>query len=195
MKLKIGALIGLLLMLIGLLALGVACYIRFESFLPLVFLVIADLIILIWYIKMLKRERKEKFCNECKQQFDFENDVEYEEINTYTKNHPYNPSRNGKQKITSLMYNVRFECTCSNCGRKKTFTKELYGGSEYSDGTLDIKDPEETIRSYFRTEGLSLNSGKNIFTSFITGIVSIILAIVIGFGTIPFLDSCEGGGF
>ena len=103
----------------GLLVLSYTIGNKFETNIPfLVMLAFEGIVIICTWASIIK-EKKEKFCNQCKRQYDFEEDVEYREINRYTKTYNYNPNNVSKQKIESLSYKIAFDCTCKNCNTKK----------------------------------------------------------------------------
>lgn len=179
MKVKLGAWISGAVAFVGVLVGGIICTVKFDSIIPLLLALLVEAIIFISCIFVTLREKKEKFCANCKQQYKFDDDIEYEEIERYTKSYRYDPSKDRKQKVESLTYKIGFDCTCPKCGAKKSYTKKLYGGAEYSDGSIDLKDPEQIISSYFKYQGLSVNDTKTIIAGFGVGVVSIFLGIVL----------------
>lgn len=192
MKVKVGAWIGGLVLFVGVLFLGIMSARRFETTTPLIIAILLELIIFGGCLYVTLQEKKEKFCNVCKRQFDFENEVEYEELNRYTKSYNIDLSKQSRQKTESLTYKVAFNCHCLECGNTKTFTKKLDGGAAYSDGTVNLKDPEKAIKDYFRFNGLSVNDGKSIIASIAIGAVSIVLAVFIGFSNMINFNFLKG---
>lgn len=179
MKVKLGAWISGAVAFVGVLIGGIICTVKFDSMIPLVLALLLEGIIFASCIFVTLREKKEKFCANCKRQYQFDNDIEYEEMERYTKTHKYNPAKETKQKVESLTYKISFDCTCSKCGAKKNYTKKLYGGAEYSDGSIDLKDPEQAISSYFRYQGLSVNDIKTVIAGYVVGAVSVLLGIIL----------------
>ena len=179
MKIKAGAWIGGLILFGSILFLGYTCYTEFESIILFICAIVLDLFLFMGFAIHTGKEKKEKFCSKCKKQFDFDEDIEYREINRYTRKFPGNESKQGKLRVESLTYKVAFTCTCSNCNTIKTFTQKLDGGAEYNDGTITLKDPEEAIESFFSYNGLSVNDPKSIAASFIVGILTIIASVAI----------------
>lgn len=192
MKLKIIAWLGLIAMFAGIVYLGYILTNIFSSIIPLIVLGLFAIIVIAVYVYNIFKEQKEKFCSNCKRQYDFDNGVEYHEIETYTKTHHYNPDSIGKQKIESLTYKVGFDCTCTYCGARKSFTKKIYGGAEYSDGSVDLKNPEDTIENYFTSSGLSANKTGNIVVSFIVAVITFVTALLLPLANFDWLSDIIG---
>lgn len=177
MKIKGGTWIAMLILTAGIIALGASLAMKLGENLILYIAIAFVLIVDISVISNAQKEKREKSCSKCKTQFDFD-DISYHEISRYTKTHSYNPSKSDRQIVESLTYKVQFDCTCANCGSKKSYVKKIHGGNAYSDGTVDIVDPEQAIESYYRGRGLSINNkSSNIFSSII-GIICLVIAIV-----------------
>lgn len=183
MKIKGGTWVAMLLVTVGIVALGASLAMKLGENLILYIAIAFVLIVDISVISQAQKEKREKCCSNCKTQFDFD-DISYHEISRYTKKYSYNPNGSDRQKIESLTYKVQFDCTCANCGSKKSYVKDIHGGNAYSDGTVDIVDPEQAIESYYRGRDLSANNkSSNIFASII-GIICLVIAIVIFSGGI-----------
>ena len=177
MKIKGGTWIAMLILTAGIIVLGASLAMKLGENLILYIAIAFVLIVDISVISNAQKEKREKSCSKCKTQFDFD-DISYHEISRYTKTHSYNPSKSDRQIVESLTYKVQFDCTCANCGSKKSYVKKIHGGNAYSDGTVDIVDPEQAIESYYRGRGLSINNkSSNIFSSII-GIICLVIAIV-----------------
>ena len=134
-------------------------------------------------------EKKEKFCSKCKEQFDFEEDVAYTEISRQLKTYRTNPNSDKRQVDERLYYNIRFDCTCGNCGEKKVYKKKMYGGCSYDDGSGELLDVEDVIEQWYQRPGLSVNHKKTIFAFMAVGVISIMLSIVMFI-----LPPLSGGG-
>lgn len=126
-----------------------------------------------------RREKKEKFCNKCGQVYGVD-DIEYEELRRYTKKNKITSQMTDRSVVESLYYKIRFDCTCSNCGAKKTFEKDICGGNAYFDGSQECIDPEETIEEYFSQPNLSLNDKRLSLGSLIVGILAFLVAGIVG---------------
>ena len=192
MKVKVGAWIGGLILFIGILFLGVSLFMKLESSIPLILAVLLLVILLISALIATVNEKKQKFCKVCKRQFDFDDEIEYSEIGRYTRTYKYDLSKSTRQKTESLTYKVAFTCTCKSCGNQKSYVKKIYGGAAYSDGSIDIKDPEDVIEKYFKYDGLSVNDKKTVVTSVCLGILSIILSIITAFADFSGITSYFG---
>ena len=183
MKIKGGTWFAMLLITAGIVALGASLAMKLGENLILYIAIAFVLIVDISVISQAQKEKREKCCSKCKTQFDFD-DISYHEISRYTQKYSYNPNGSDRQKIESLTYKVQFDCTCANCGSKKSYVKNIHGGNAYSDGTVDIVDPEQAIESYFRGRDLSANNkSSNVFTSII-GIICLVVAFLIFNGSI-----------
>ena len=163
----------------GSMAACLAGILLFGISIDLIFLGIAiDAVIVIALLIVTLRERKEKFCAQCKAQYDFENDVEYQEISRKLKTYKQNPNSDRRQVEEKLFYNVRFDCTCGKCGTKKTFKKKLCGGVCYDNGDGELLDVEDTIEKWYEQPGLTVNDRKSILVGFAIGAVSVLLSVV-----------------
>ena len=140
------------------------------------------LIILVSLVIITVKELKEKFCSSCKQQYDFDKDVEYCELSRQIKTLRTNPNSNSRQPVAKLYYKVRFDCTCGKCGAKKTFVKNLLGGTEYDDGDTNIVNVEDVIEKQYRYKGLSVNDNKTIGATIAIGVISVTLSIIVAIG-------------
>ena len=173
-----------LILLAGIAFLGYGFYTKLGTSVPLVIAGIIIAICLIGGIYYTNKEKKEKFCEVCKRPFNFDEEISYKEVRRYTTDHKYDPSRTSRQKITSLTYEVRFDCKCAICGNRKIYNKKIDGGEEYSDGTVNLKDPEEAIEDYFRYTELALNDPKFSKGASAIGIIAAVLGYLVGFTNI-----------
>ncbi len=179
MKIKTSAWISIAVCFVGLLVLANTIGNKLETNIPLYVMIVFEAIVMIVTLVSSRGEKKEKFCDVCHQQYDFEEDITYNVIRRYTKTHGYNPNNSSKQKIESLTYEVAFDCVCKKCNAKKSFVKKIDGGARYSDGTIDLKNPEESIEAYFKSEGLAIN--RNLGANIALGVIAIILSIILSF--------------
>ena len=155
MKIKPISWIALLVCMVGIFLVGVA--------LNLIWLgAIAEICVLFAVFPDVVRERKEKFCSSCKQQYDFDNDVAYTTISTESKR--LNPKRDPhkRQIKTIISSKIKFDCTCGNCGQSKSYTKKMPSTYFYDDGTFEDINLREEIENRYTAPGLSINGKKNI---------------------------------
>ena len=152
-----------------------ACWAITLPFLGLAFILLYVIVMIV----QVSKEKKQKFCEDCKIQYDFEEGVEYNEISRKLKNYHVNPESDKKQVEEKLWYTVRFKCTCQNCNKSKTFTKKIYGGCEYNTGEGELLDVEDAIEQWYAVPGLEINTQKSVVSGFIIGFVGIVLSIVL----------------
>jgi len=88
--------------------------------------------------------KKQISCNKCKTKFNLANDVSWEEVND---------DNDG----TRILSEVEFDCTCSNCGETKNFSKKFEvarvvqtGGSVHPREKIVRKNINSLVRNYFR---------------------------------------------
>ena len=169
MKIKASSWIAILLCLAGPLVL---CFAINLLWLGIAF----DVIVILTLLCTTLREKKEKFCSSCKEQYDFENEVAYTELSRNVKRFKYNPNSDRKQVAERLTYKIRFDCTCGKCGNKKSYVKKFNGGCSYFDGDVELENAEDVIEQWYRFPGLTVNEGKTKAFGFVVGILSLIVA-------------------
>ena len=95
------------------------------------------------------RRRK---CPKCKQAYDYDRDVSYEEIERGEKSFQVRYNQKGKQKCSEEWAKLHFECECNKCGHVREFNQKYVIAEQYynnPDYYWVNKQPEKIIKSAF----------------------------------------------
>ena len=182
--------VGVWLGMVGMICLSAALILTQifdKEILPVVgyFLVAVTAITYIAVIVMFFKNKKEMLCPKCKQYYNFNTDINYQLIDEIYKQHKINPNASTRQITESLTYKYQIDCTCHNCGHKRSFSWKTRGGNAYSDGTTQYTNPHNTIRNYWSSHSITGTSkGENIFGFVLMGICLIIAVLTLALGSI-----------
>jgi rubredoxin len=103
-----------------------------------VFIVTAIIFLIVFVVSCVKHTQViRSTCSECGEFYVYDTDVDAELNNVKT---------NAKNQTA----NVRFDCTCHNCGKSKTFYKEFTIASIDNNGNVTQHDLRTLARRYFK---------------------------------------------
>ncbi len=148
-----------------------------------VFVLIFDVLIAIILPISYSRARNMKLCKKCKTQYDYDNDIAYNEVSRYTKTRNVTDSKNSdpSKLITEqyfIVYNV--DCQCHNCGERRSYQKKVVAGEAHYDGSVKYNDPKQTMEQFYSNSFLGTKGQQKLIklASIALGIIGIILIIV-----------------
>ena len=120
------------------------------------------------------KEKKEKKCSKCKVKYDFDTDVEYEEIRNFTK--ITNKAASGAKDVYGVRrHEIQFECTCPECGEVKRYRKKMDGAQVYGDGHVEYINIEKKIEEYYN-DGDDVSTGAIVFVA-VLAVIFIVLSL------------------
>ena len=120
------------------------------------------------------KEKKEKMCSKCKVQYDFDTDIEYEEIRSFTK--VTNKSAQGAKDVYGVeRHEIQFECTCPQCNEVKRYKKKMDGAKLYGDGHVEYINLEKQIETYYNN-GEDVSVGAIAFLALLS-VIFIVLSL------------------
>lgn len=109
------------------------------------------------------KKKKETKCTKCKLKYDYDRDVSWRLIKSWTKD--------CGNKLKSF-YKFDITCECSECGRKTRYNKTVEGPSVNEKFEVDATNPEYILQEHFGEEP-ALGCG----VTFMTLVLAIGLAI------------------
>ncbi len=175
---------------VSIISIGLAFVILFISLLPTLWSIIPLLLSALFLflgIKDLLKYLKSHFCLKCLTEFNFDNDMEYDETNRKLVNYRYderkkiNPDHQVEYK---LVYSLDMACYCPKCGNVYKYKDNFEAGTIYYDGSAEFEVPELAVKN--RYNNANFKQGKTIFQLFVFAIV-VLLGSIFCF-TIPKKD-------
>ncbi|MDE5755901.1 MAG: SEL1-like repeat protein, partial [Clostridia bacterium] len=120
------------------------------------------------------KDKRERICPKCKEQYDYEDDIAYDLTDTVTKTYPYKGNGNNMHVVSAkLKYKFRVQCHCHNCNHTREYTKTVLAGKEYWDGAVETVDTEQALEKWYTQKSLTRPPTKK--DKIIFGVITAIL--------------------